>query len=88
MTRLRGISLVDEVDGHLTRVTADPAYDHDSGHDSVRWSRRGDHGDAMQVVGDEPNDSPERRPGASGGRGFEGGAASPLASPMCTHWVS
>ena len=27
MTRLTGISLVDEVDGHLTRVTADPAYD-------------------------------------------------------------
>ena len=27
MTRLRGSVLVDEVDGHLTRVTADPAYD-------------------------------------------------------------
>ena len=24
---MTGISLVDEVDGHLTRVTADPAYD-------------------------------------------------------------
>ena len=24
---ITGISLVDEVDGHLTRVTADPAYD-------------------------------------------------------------
>ncbi len=38
----------------------------------------------MLVVGNEPNDSPERQPGAIGGKGFEGEAQPaqpPLASP-------
>ena len=42
----------------------------------------------MLVVGNEPNDSPERQLGAIGGKGFEGEAQPPLASsrqPQCTH---
>ena len=38
-------------------------------------------GGGMQAVGDEPNDSLERQPGATGGRGFEEGAASPPRQP-------
>ena len=45
----------------------------------------GGHDVAMQVVGDEPIHHRERRPGATGGQGFEGGRSVPLARAQCTH---
>ena len=37
----------------------------------------------MQVVGDEPNHHRERRTGATGCQGFEGGCISPSPDAQC-----
>ena len=39
----------------------------------------------MQVVGDEPSHFRERRPGATGGKGFEGERSIPSPEPNVAH---
>ena len=46
-----------------------------------------DHDGAMQVIGDEPMHFQERRPSATGGKGFEGGRSLPSPVAMCGHCV-
>ena len=65
------------------RPGTDRIDDDEHGHAVALWDNDG----AIPVVGDEPNDHRDRRPGASGGKGFEGERSIPSPEPNVQHWV-